>query len=192
MLGDLPGIVSDRTKRRRRVLTNVNRKSYSADTLFLLPVLFVLTLFPFPSVSQRTAEVLFPPSRPFPDPINSSCFSGQNNSLHAFPFMHSWHRAETSPPTACYYLTHAPACLLDVYKVAPRHTHTPANTPSHIHTHPSAQCFFFCNNHNKSKCLFSSKFADGAAVKEKMCKMFQVQVQDLTCEILSLRLKLFD
>lgn len=131
----------DGMQRCRRVLRNVNRKSQPADALFLLPVLFVLTLFPFPSVSQQIARALFPSSRPFPNPINSSCFRGQNNSPHAFPFMHSWRRAETSPPTACYYLTHAPACLLYVNRVAHRHTHAPANTPSpiHTHTHPSAQ-----------------------------------------------------
>lgn len=140
--GDLPEIVFDSMQRRRSVPRNVNRKSYSADTLFLLPVSFVLTLFPFPSVSQRTAGALFPPSRPFPNPINSCGFRGQNNSMHAFPFMHSWHQAETSPPTACYYLTHAPVCLLYVNKVVSTRTHTLANTPSNIHTHPSAQCFF--------------------------------------------------
>lgn len=170
MLGDLPGIVSE--QRRRRVLTNVNRKSYSADTLFLLPVLFVLTLFPFPSVSQRTAGALFPPSRTFPDPINSS---GQNNSLHAFPFMHSWHRAETSPPTACYYLTHAPAGLLYVNKVAPRHahTHTPANTPSHTLTHPSAQCFFFVTTIINANVSFPGSLPMELQSKKRCAKCFR-------------------
>lgn len=132
--GDLPEIVFDSMQRRRGVLRNVNRKSYSADTLFLLPVSFVLTLFPFPSVSQRTAGALFPPSRPFPNPINSCGFREQNNSMHAFPFMHSWHQAETSPPTACYYLTHAPVCLLYVNKVVSTHTHTCKHTLKHPYT----------------------------------------------------------
>lgn len=185
-------------QQRWRVFTNVNRKSYSADTLFLLPVLFVLTLFPFPSVSQRTASAVFPPSRPFPNPINSSCFAGQNNRLHAFPFMHSWHQAETSPPTACYYLTHAPVCLLYVNKVAPRHTHTCKHTLTHPYT-PLSTMFLFWNNHNKRQ---TSIFHIPVSLHlsncqkmtvEMMCKMFQCfQLHALTDELLNLTWKLFN
>lgn len=77
----------------------------------------------------------FPAVHPFPNPINSSCFRRQNNTLQTSPFIHSWHWTKLSPPSAGY-LTHVSARLLYVNSGA--HTHAQSRKELIRTTHISA------------------------------------------------------
>lgn len=76
----------------------------------------------------------FPAVHPFPNPINSSCFRRQNNTLQTSPFIHSWHRTKLSPPSAGY-LTHVSARLLYVNSGAHTHTHRAGKNSTEPHTY---------------------------------------------------------
>lgn len=135
---------------------SLNRKSYCRAALFLFTVIpqtsHIIQCLPVDGLG------FFSTIHPFPNPINSSCFRGQNNSLQPFPFIHSWHWSEPSPPTACYYLTHVPAHLLYVNSGRHTHTHIQMLLWSHTHTFLHSVYLFNWSHAAQTYFIFFIKF----------------------------------